>query len=404
MADLTIVSIEAYEVTVPIEAPIRHSYGVHEAFTRTIVAVRTADGVTGLGETAASADAVNAAGSSVLGLSALDLGLIRMRISQRFYWSRDPLVVSAIEMALIDIHAKALDVPAYQVLGGKLRDDVKLAAYCFYRYPSDRDGGGRVETPAEMALHARSLVERYGFDTVKLKAGVQDPVVEVETLRQIRAELPGIKLRIDPNAAWTVDTAIRLLPELEEIGLEYLEDPAPGLAGMSQVRSRTTLPLSTNMCVVDFPDLAPAVTNRSLDIVLSDPWYWGGPTQTVSLAQMCHTFGLGVGMHSGIELGIGMAVMAHTAVTIPNLTLAMDAHYHHLTDDVIVGERVLPSGGSGRISPPEGAGWGIELDEDAVGRYRALHKSGKYSNLYVTGASEGPDKRRPGWHPVMPAF
>ncbi|MGW5188067.1 enolase C-terminal domain-like protein [Kribbella sp. NPDC004138] len=402
MTKLTIASVEAFEVTVPIEAPLRHSYGVHEAFTRTIVRVHTTDGLVGLSETAASAAEVERAGTIVLGMSALETGAIRMRVTQRFYWSKNPLVAAALEMACIDIVGKALDVPAYQVLGGALRDSIDLAAYCFYRHPSAAEPA--VTTPDEMAEHAADLVRRYGFGTVKLKAGVQDPATEVATLQAIRDHLPDVRLRIDPNGAWATGTALGLLDALAEIGLEYLEDPVAGQAGMGLVRSKASMPLSTNMCVVDFQDLPGALALGSVDIVLSDPWYWGGPLETKALAAICQIHGLGVGMHSGIELGIGMAIMAHTGVTIPELTLAVDAHYHHLVDDVIAGPRLLPDG-DGRLEPPAGAGWGIELDDDKVARYRELHATGRFANLYVEGDSgQGADPFRPSWTPVMPAW
>jgi glucarate dehydratase len=375
---------------------------VHEAFTRTIVKVHTTDGLVGLAETAASAEEMMRAGAVVIGLSALETGRVRMRVTERFYWSDNPLVASALEMACVDIIGKALGVPAHYVLGGAVRESIDLAAYCFYRYGSDELPA--VTTPDEMAQHARNLVERYGFATVKLKGGVQEPQIEIETLRAIRDMLPGIKLRIDPNAAWTPATAMGLLPALTDIGLEYLEDPVAGQSGMAEVRSKTSLPLSTNMCVVDFPDIPGALALGSVDVILSDPWYWGGPLRTKTLAELCSVHGLGMGMHSGIELGIGMAIMAHTGVTIPQLTLAVDAHHHHLVDDVIVGERLLPAG-DGRLAPPAGPGWGVELDEDKVQQYRELHASGRYTNLYVAGDSGlGADRFRPEWAPVMPAW
>jgi glucarate dehydratase len=399
---LQIERIEAFEVTLPIEAPIRHSYGIHEAFTRTIVKVHTADGLVGLAETAASAEEVTHTGAVVVGLSALETGRIRMRIAERFYWSNNPLVSAAIEMACIDIIGKALDVPAYEVLGGAVRDHIDLAAYCFYRYASPTHQA--VTTPDEMASYAYDLVQKYGFGTVKLKAGVQEPAIELETLRAIRDLLPHVKLRIDPNAAWTPVTAMGLLGPLAEIGLEYLEDPVAGQAGMAAIRRNTDIPLSTNMCVVDFDDLPGALALGSVDVILSDPWYWGGPLPTKTLADFCKLHGVGVGMHSGIELGIGMAAMAHTGVTIPQLTLAVDAHYHHLVDDVITGPRLLPSG-DGRLAPPSGAGWGVELDEQKVAEYRELHDSGRFQNLYVAGDSgNGADRFRPSWSPVMPAW
>lgn len=397
-----ITDVEAFEVTIPIEAPLRHSYGVHEAFTRTVVVLHDAEGRTGLAETAASSAAVQAAARHVVGLSPFALGVLRSRLSQQFYWSSNPLVTAAFEMAAIDLQGHILDLPAHVVLGGALRREVSLAAYCFFRYESPTAPG--VATPAEMTAHAVELCARYGFQTVKLKAGTLDPDIEVDALAGIRAALPEARLRIDPNAAWTPATAMRLLPALEEIGLEYLEDPAPLQSGMAQVRSRTPLPLATNMVVTDFPDLAGALALQCVDVVLSDPWYWGGPTRTQLLADMCSVTGIGVGMHSGIELGIGMATMLHTAVTIPNLTLAIDAHYHHLTDDIIQGPRLLPAG-DGVLAPPDGPGWGVRLDADKVAHYREVHESGQYANLYVAGDSgSGADARRPEWFPVMPAW
>jgi len=402
ISDLTVTRVDAYEVTLPIEAPIRHSYGVHEAFTRTIIEVHTAGGLVGLGETAAGADEVVSRGAEAVGLSAFDLGVLRMRITQRFYWSKNPLVAAGLEMAFIDLQGKAAGVPAYRVLGGALRDHIDMAAYCFYRYPTTDHPA--VDDPETMAEHAEDLARQHGYTTIKLKGGVLDPAVEVATLAAIRERLPDARLRFDPNASWAPTTAITHAAAFERIGLEYYEDPAPGLGGMARVRSRTTMPLATNMVVTDFEDISAALAQDSVDVILSDPWYWGGPTRTQALGDICHTMGLGLGMHSGIELGIGMAVMAHTGVTIPNLTLAVDAHYHHLTDDVIIGPRLLP-GGDGRVAPPDGPGWGVELDVEKVAAYRELRDSGRYANVYVEGSSgRGPDPWRPDWRPVMPSW
>lgn len=399
---MKITQVEAFAVTVPIEAPLRHSYGVHQAFTRTVVRVHTDDGLVGLAETAASPEQVERTGAVAIGLSPLELEVLRMRISQRFYWSREPLVAAALEMACLDLQGKAFDVPVHQLLGGRLRDTIDMAAYCFYRYPAGDLPA--VTTPDELAAHAEDLVARFGFRTVKLKGGVQDPEVEVATIEALRERLgPTTRLRFDPNASWTPAVAALHAPRFEAARLEYYEDPSPGIEGLATVRRSTRLPMATNMCVVDFPDLVPAVRRGAVDVVLSDPWYWGGPTQTRALAQMCHVLGISVGMHSGIELGIGMAAMAHTGVTIPNLTMAVDAHYHHMLDDVIAGPRLFAV--DGRLAPPDGPGWGVELDDDKVATYRELHDSGRYANVYVAAdAGHGPDPERPDWHPVMPAW
>lgn len=399
---MKITQIDAYAVTVPIEAPMRHSYGVHLAFTRTIVEIHTDEGITGLSETAASPDQVLSGASVAVGLHPFDLEVLRARVSGRFYWSQNPLVAAAVEIGCLDIMGKVLNEPAYRLLGGKVRDSLDVAAYMFYRYGDGTEDD--ISTPEQMGDHAEALIDRFGFRTVKLKGGVQDPETEVATVELLRDRLPSTtKIRFDPNAAWVPATAAFYAPRFEAVGLEYYEDPSPGIEGMATVRSRSRLPLATNMCVVDFPELVPAVRRGAIDVVLSDPWYWGGPTRTRVLAQMCDVLGISVGMHSSIELGIGMAVMAHTGVSIPNLTLAADAHYHHAVDDVIVGDMLLPRDGT--VAPPEGPGWGVALDPEKVEKYRRLHDQGSYANVYVAAdASTGPDERRPQWFPVMPAW
>lgn len=398
---LVIEKVEAFEVTIPIHAPIRHSYGVHEAFTRTIVRVYTDDGLVGLAETAAASSEVMAQSGVIIGLSAFEIGLVKMRVGNRFYWSNNPLVVSALEMACIDILGKAQNVPAHQILGGPLRESIDMAAYLFYRY--GENGNAAIDSPESMVQFASELIAAGGYGTLKLKGGVLEPAIEMETIKALREAFPKHNLRFDPNAAWTPATAIRWSGFLESVQLEYYEDPAPGIAGMAQVRSRTRLPLATNMVAVDFRDIWPSTATNAIDIVLSDPWYWGGATNTQSLGMIASTLGISLGMHSGIETGIGMAIMAHVGVTIPNLTLAVDAHYHHLTDDVIVGDMLLPI--DGKVAPPDGPGWGVSLDEAKVAQYRELHESGKFANLYVEGSSgHGADRWRKDWYPVMPAW
>ena len=399
---MKITAIEATEVTVPIEATLRFAYGVHLAVTRTIVQVHTDAGITGLGETAATADQVRTLSAPLVGQHPFDLEVVRNIISNRFYWSRDPLTAAGIEMALIDIIGKAAGEPAYRVMGGAVRPHASMAAYCFYRYDNG-SGFASVTTPEEMADHAADLVDTYGFRTVKLKGGVFDAEHEVRTMEAIRDRLGrDVRLRIDPQSAWTVETAIGYAPRLEAVGLEYYEDPVSGAPNMATVRRRTNLAMATNMCVTSFAELGPAIATRAIDVVLTDPWYWGGPTQVRTLDTVARTMGIGLSMHSGIELGIGMAAMVHTAVTMPGLTAAIDAHYHHLTDDVIVGDLLKPK--NGVLAPPEGPGWGVELDPDKFARYAELHAEGVYRNVYVEANQNGPDPHRPGWHPIIPAW
>tara|TARA_B100001057_G_scaffold438883_1_gene471688 strand:- start:7335 stop:8555 length:1221 start_codon:yes stop_codon:yes gene_type:complete len=401
--NMKISKIEAFEVTVPLRATLRIAYGNHIAVTRTIVKIHTDEGIVGLGETAARADDVRNIGAPILGQNPFDLEIIRNIISNRFYWSKEPLIVSAIEMACIDIIGKSSGEPAYRIMGGKLRPHITMAAYCFYLYAAEDGLYPSVTTPEEMAQHAADLSKEFGFKTFKLKGGVMSASHEVETMEAIRSKLgPEVRLRLDPQSAWTVETAIEMSKRLELVGLEYYEDPVAGQMNMLRVRQRTKLAMSTNMCVTNFDELGPAVQIGAIDVVLTDPWYWGGPSQVKILDTVARTMGIGLSMHSGIELGIGMAVMAHTGVTMVGLTAAVDAHYHHLRDDIISGPMLKPK--NGVLQPPEGPGWGVELDEEKIEKYSELHRSGKYKNIYTEANPSGPDANRPSWYPIIPGW
>ncbi len=125
-----------------------------------------------------------------------------------------------------------------------------------------------------------------------------------------------------------------------------LEDPVFGMNGMRRVREKVRMPLATNTVVVNFEQLAANVLNTAVDVVLLDTTFWGGIRACVKAAGVCETFQLGVAVHSSGELGIQLATMLHLGAVIPNLSFAADAHYHHLTDDIIEGGKLKYENGA----------------------------------------------------------
>jgi glucarate dehydratase len=396
---MKIVDLKARPVAVPIEAPIRHSTGVHPYFQRTILQLATDEGIVGLGEVGGTGDWRSAAEKvkpRLLGEDPYNLERIRQKILRPSYYVSNARLYAAVEMACLDIQGKATGRAVADLIGGRLRDRIPFSAYLFYRY-REGDVGGET-SPEEMSGHARRLVEQYGFRSVKLKCGFLPPDHDVDTLHALRAELgPKMGLRIDPNGAWSRGTAIRVAKAIEDCGPEYYEDPTWGLEGMARVRERTSLPLATNMCVTNFDQIAPAVAMNAVDIILTDVYYWEGIRGVKALGTICDCFRWGVSMHSGVELGVTLAAMLHAAASLPNMTYDADAHYHHLLDDILVGGKMKYEQGS--IAVPKGPGLGVELDEDRMGRYEEFfQKKGDYLGRYME------DPRRPDWFPINPAY
>ena len=109
------------------------------------------------------------------------------------------------------------------------------------------------------------------------------------------------------------------------------------------------VPLATNTVVVNFEQLAANVLDTAVDVILLDTTFWGGIRACVKAAGVCETFQLGVAVHSSGELGIQLATMLHLGAVIPNLSFAADAHYHHLTDDIIEGGLMRYEDGAIRV-------------------------------------------------------
>jgi glucarate dehydratase len=395
-----ITDIRATTVTVPLEAPLRHANGVHWGrFVRTIVEVETDNGLIGLGEMGGGGESAEA---TFRAMKAYLVGHDPSRLEEMRFLIANPTaslynnrtqIHAALEFACLDILGQAWGVPVCDILGGRVRDSVRFASYLFFRYPNPKTKAGEVRTIDQLVSHARELKQRFGFTTHKMKGGIFHPDHELEAYRALAAAFPGDSLRFDPNAVWSTEQAIRFGQAIEGLNNDYLEDPVYGLNGMRRTREKVRVPLATNTVVVNFEQLAANVLNTAVDVILLDTTFWGGIRACVKAAGVCETFQLGIAVHSSGELGIQLATMLHMGAVLPGLSFAGDAHYHHLTDDIIVGGLMKYENGAIRV--PAGPGLGVKLDREKLGRYNELYKRlGNYPY--------DQDPARPGWTPLIP--
>jgi len=325
---------------------------------------------------------------------------------------------SAIEIACLDLIGKSVGKPVCDLLGGRARSDVPFSAYLFYKQAG---GGGEGDDQREdeygegltheaMVRQAKQMIAKYGFRDIKLKAGVLDPDIEIETIRQLRCAFgPQVPLRLDPNCAWSVETSARIGNALKDelSGDGYLEDPTSSIAGMAEVRKRLLAtgngtPLASNVAVTSFADLPEAIEKDAVQIVLCDPHYWGGLRQVQHLGKLCRTFSLGLSMHSNSHLGVSLMAMAHAAAATPHLTFACDTHYPWQSekDEVVAGGRVPIVDGCVRI--PDKPGLGVELDYDQLAHGRERYQKCQYRKR--DDAAEMRKHVDPNWQRVLPRW
>ncbi len=395
---MRISDIKATTVTVPLEAPIRHANGAHWGrFVRTIVQVYTDEGIVGLGEMGGGGESaektIEGMKAYLLGHDPFQIEAMRWKIcnpTASLYNNRTQ-IHAALEFACLDIIGKALGISVSEYLGGRLRDTVPFASYLFYRYPNNGVGGE--ETPDQMVAHARDLKAKYGFTTHKVKGGVFAPDHDIAVMEALGKAFPEDRLRLDPNALWSVEEAIRVGKRIEHLNNDYFEDPTYGLEGMRRVRQKVNIPTATNTVVVNFEQLATCIRLEAIDVILLDTTFWGGLRQAVKAGNVCETFQWGIAVHSSGELGIQLATMLHLGAVLPNFQYAGDAHYHHLTDDIIKGGNLVYKNGS--IAVPTTPGLGIELDSDKLLQYSELYKE-------LGGYPYDRDPQRPDWYARLP--
>ena len=428
------------------DPPLLSSYGLHAPYAlRTVVELVSEDGLTGAAETHGGDGPLGdleRARPMVVGRDAFDLSRLWLAVgSQPFGAGMDaapergapglpaqtyilpgagrldaPLrVFAALEVAALDLIGKSIDIPVCDILGGRTRDEIPFSGYLFYKRAggggSDQDARedrwGEALEPTAIVEQAKRMIADYGFGSIKLKGGVFPPEQEIAAILALRDALGAtVPLRIDPNAAWTAETAIHVGAALAG-ALEYLEDPTPSLAGMAQVReglldAGDATPLASNTSVTSFADVPGAIRSGGVQVILSDHHYWGGLRAITQLGRLCETFGIGLSMHSNSHLGLSLMAMVHLAAATPNLTYASDTHYpwQDAADEILVGGRIRFAGGA--VSVPTGPGLGVELDRDALARGRARYDRCGYRNR-----DDEAEMRRhvdPGWRRVVPRW
>ena len=410
------------------DPPLLNASGIHEPYAlRSIIEVESDNGYIGLGESYGDAPALaiqQRLQDQLIGMDPFNLAHLRAVVKATVAAHKPVSVAgaelapgshaskavsnaySAFEVAFLDLQARSMNLPLVDLLGGPVRDQVPFSAYLFFKYaqhadsPYAPDSWGEALSEAQIVAQAQRMIDDYGFKSIKLKAGALDPGHEVSCIKALKKAFPGYPLRIDPNGNWSLETSIRMA-ELLGDDLQYYEDPTPGLEGMAELHKRTGLALATNMVVTDFDEFRRSIAQNSVQIVLADHHYWGGLRDTLALAKMCETFGVGVSMHSNSHLGISLMAMAHVAAAVPNLDFACDTHYpwQEPDEEVIKGGKLPIVDGCVKVTREPGLG--LELDYDQLG---------KLNDQFLTCGIRSRDdvkqmqKYKPNWTAVKPRY
>ena len=395
---MKIIDVVVTPIAIP-DTPLVNTKGVQQAvFLRSVIEIRTECGLIGLGESYGAERTLTGlrkVAPTLMGLDPYNLHELRQRVQSALPeggginaptmltdHKLTDVVYSAFEIPCLDIIGKKTGRPVCDLLGGAVRNEVSFGGYLFYKFAKQDltfgpDMFGEVMTPDALVEQAKVFVDEHGFRSLKLKGGVLEPDLEIETLKKLREVFPHHNLRIDPMGAWTVPTAKRVVDELDGI-LEYLEDPCRGMDAMAELSRIVDVPLATNLVVVEMEQVFEAITKDAVQIILGDHHYWCGATGAVRLSDVCRASNLGLSMHSNSHLGISLAAMCHVSAASPQQNFDSDTHYPWSTKEIIKGGR--PKFVDGKLRVPEGPGLGVELDYEALQDLNDLYEQAMVSD------------------------
>lgn len=308
--------------------------------------------------------------------------------------------ISAIDLALWDIAGKRVGQPVYRLLGGAVRDRLPVYNTCggpTYgrgKLPAHgithgdgamEDLQGFLERPAELA---EELLE-YGFRAMKIwpfdRVAQQDGGTMItsaglarglEPLEKIRTAVGDrMEVMVEGHGYWSVPAATRIARAMEPLSPAWIEDfvLAHRPAALRRLRESTTIPVSVSEYLMTRWEYLPIVEEEAADLIMIDPTWAGGITESQKIASLADVFGLPVTMHDCTGPFTMLAGM-HLAANAPNAMYQemVRAYVNHVYPKWV---DFVPQVDEGTIALPNGAGLGANLAPDLAERpgYRARH-------------------------------
>lgn len=355
---MKITKLRARLLNIPRTDTLTTSYGTWDQAPTILVQLDTDEGVTGIGQASVDAPFYGETSDGMLAnirahLAPIVEGQDPMRITAlnsamraalpHHYFSH-----SGVEMALWDLKGKILNVPVYQLMGGKVRDGITLMGFVHHG------------APEEMAEHARAQLDRHSYKVLKMKIGL-DPHEDVERYAAVAEAVRGrAVIQVDGNIGYSLTQALPALKAMEDLGsLGAIEQPVERVDDMAVIASRLHTPVMADEAIYGLADAMDIVRRGAATLALMKIGKHGG-LQTVQ--QIGHVFeAAGFGLSIAIYYDLIAVAACHLASALPCATWPSPAT--DLADTFIASPRDPIQG---LLPTPDGPGLGVELDWDKV--------------------------------------
>lgn len=372
-------SVTCHVVSAPIARPFTSSRGwLYKTRGSCIVEIETQDGIVGWGECYGPAHVAKAFidtqfGPRVIGRDAFDVEVIWEDLYNRIkdYGSSGMAIaaISGIDIALWDIIGKSCGKPIHKLIGGVYRDTVQAYATGLYFIDMDR----LIEEAVE---EAQGYVAD-GFTAVKMKIGLGSPKLDIARVEAVRKAIgDDIRLMVDANHCFSVPAAIRLGRELEQLNVEWFEEPISpeDLDGYVEVTRALDMAVAGGENEYTRWGFRDIVARKAMDIVQPDVCAAGGISECRKIATLAIAHGVECVPHAWGSI-IGVAATLHFIAALPDQPpsfrpmpplFEFEQCENPFRDDLGV-EPIVQK--RGIVTIPTGAGLGIDINRAVLKKY-----------------------------------
>ena len=364
-----IAKLDAVAISVPLKSPLKLAGIVIGTADNLIVRIEDTDGTIGWGEASSAptmtgefpegmVSAAKFLKEHLLGFEVTNIGNFHRQLDPVIYGNSS--VKSAIEMALVDIAGQRQGIPAYEVLGGRVRDKVAIILMV-------AGGGGRDELNS-----AKEHADR-GFVAYKVKVGVGDVTTDIQRCRDMRNLLgPEMRISADANQGFNRTDALTFAEAAGDTGLDFFEQPVNGedLDTMRDCAEISTIPLGADEGFHSIDDIIKhheigAASGGSLKTIKL-----GGMFPVIQAGTLMNNLGMNVNLAGKIaDTSIASSSVAHLAMALPKLNWDVNITNHYLCEDIVENPLSIEDG---HVTISDAPGLGFRPDESLLNKYTAI--------------------------------
>lgn len=366
--------VVSFPVSYRLERPFANSAERHQRRSTTLVKITTDEGVVGWGEAYGPPQGISRVIETYLKPRLVGEDPFRLE----YLWFKLQThkgipkgAMGGIDLALWDLKARALKVPVYELLGGRNCEVIIPYATGFFFGEDDPDSTEYLEAEVEEALGKK-------FRALKMKIGFGRDR-DIKRMHRVRALVSdSVELMVDANQAYDFMTCLELAPCLTDLKVRWLEEPMPwnSFEGYKELRRKVSFAIAGGEAEYDYRGFLDALREHVVDVIQPDLAASGGLTNSRRVAILAEAFHVDFQPHVfGTILALPAAVQLMASITnnqpwvlFPRpALLEWDTTPNPMATDLVTNPLQLTDG---VLHVPKGIGIGVDVNEDALPKYR----------------------------------